>query len=282
MINDNLQQQLLRALEEKAAQTAQEDVNFFCEYVMRDERGNPFTQFPIHRIWHAFIDLCETNSITPIILAPWGSGKSQQIAIARVLWEIGKNPSIRIKLVCNSDDNAKLRVAAIGRYIQESKEYKAVFPDVVPDKAAFWSAHSLFVEREGQSVDPTVDAKGILSTGIGGRADLIMFDDIVDMRNAIEQPALRQKVKQSFTNVWMSRLDVEGRAWYIATAWHHDDLTSLLRFDRSKRQRYWILTQAVSDSLETLHLTLDVGDGYEEAAKTMSIQAVGDHVVGVG
>jgi hypothetical protein len=279
---DTIQQQLLRALEEKAATVAQEDINFFCEYVMRDEKGNAFVQFPLHKIWHGFINLCESHRISPVILAPWGSGKSQQIAIARVLWEIGRNPSIRIKLVCNSDDNAKLRVASIGRYIKDSKEYHAVFPEVVPDRDAFWSAHALFVKRKGQSVDPTVDAKGILSTGIGGRADLIVFDDIVDMRNAIEQPALRQKVKDSFSNVWMSRLDVDGRAWYIATAWHHDDLTSLLRFDKSKRQRYWILTQAVTDNLQDLRLMLDVGDGYEGAAKNSVIQAAGKHIVGVG
>lgn len=270
------------ALEEKASQVARGDVNFFCEYVMRDEKGKPFSQFPLHRVWHGFIEFCENHKTVPVVLAPWGSGKSQQIAIARVLWEIGRDPGVRIKLVCNSDDNAKLRVASIGRYIKDSKEYHAVFPDVKPDRDAFWSAHALFVERPGQSVDPTVEAKGIMSTGIGGRSDLIIFDDVVDMRNAIEQPALRQKVKENFTNVWMSRLDVGGRAWYIATAWHHDDLTSLLRFDLSKRQRYWIMTQAVLDNLLDLRVTLDVADSYEGAAKAMLKQAVGEHVVGVG
>lgn len=269
-------EELLNVAEELAADVAREDINFFCEYVMRDEAGRPFKQSPIHRLWHAFIALCDIHGVRPVILAPWGSGKSVQIAIARVLWEIGRNPSLRVKVVCNSDVNAKLRVASIGRYITESMEYHRAFPDVQPDRDAFWSAHELFVRRPGRSVDPTVEAKGIMSTGVGGRADLIVFDDVVDQRNAIEQPALREKVKENFANVWMSRLDKGGRAWYIATAWHHDDLTSYLRFGADRRQKYWVLTQAVGDDLETLHVTADVAAGYEDIVREALVEAAGE------
>ena len=612
--------ELLEAVEEKAAELARKDINFFCEYVMRDERGDPFRQERIHKLWHAFIDLCEAHNVNPVILASWGSGKSSQIAIARVLWELGRNPNLRIKIVCNclaagtpvwtskgpkpieevspgdqvisrteagdvtwgsvsrvwfggrrkvvkvhtrrqdltctpehqfltvekrdfvwkeagelrpgdfvityvgglpkdredyqgvltedflwavgyflgdghwgkyriqwtakkktfevqerlrtlfgdrvrnyngqlvvnskalcdlwrelglaertaqkripewvwrlprnlklallegflaadghigivygstgkphlrmdifgtnyrlildlyqlcaelgfrigrileqkpatqavikgrpirsaktiyrfastlesdargktfrgywtpewlkrslgaawgvqkvlavedagytdvydltveetsnyvannflthnSDLNAKLRVASIGRYIVESPEYQRVFPNVVPDRNAFWSAHELFVKRSSRSVDPSVEAKGIMSTGVGGRADLIVFDDVVDLRNAIEQPALREKVKENFFNVWMSRLDVGGRAWYISTSWHAEDLTSLLRYDRSRRDTFWVMVQEVTDDLHYYRVTLEVPSGVEHTAREWMRRAVGD------
>lgn len=272
----NVEDQLLQELEQKAAEVARTDPNFFCEFVMCDEAGKPFKQSPIHRSWQEFISVCEEHGKRPVILAPWGFGKSQQIAIARVLWELGRDPNLRIKLVCNSDLNAKQRVAAIGRYITESREYHMVFPGVAPDRSAFWSAHELFIQRTGRSVDPSVEAKGIMATGVGGRADLIVFDDVVDMRNAIEQPALRDKVKENFANVWMSRLDIGGRAWYIATAWHYDDLTSMLRFSAEKRTRYWVMTQAVSDDLERIRLTIDVETRYEREISERLARAIGE------
>ena len=276
----NIREQYAQALEQKVIQLAREDINVFCRYVMRDEKGNPFSQAPMHKAWHGFIDFCELHERRPIILAPWGSGKSGQVSIARCLWELGRDPSLRIKIVSNADEIAKLRVASIGRYITESREYSLVFPDVKPDRKGSWSAHSLFVERKGRSVDPSIEAKGIMATGIGGRADIIIFDDVVDQRNAIEQPALRAKVKDNFANVWMSRLDQGGRTWYIATAWHHDDLTSYLRFNAAMRDSYWVMTQAITDDLEWLRVTLEVSDGYEKLVREAIESVVGEDEIG--
>ena len=63
-----------------------------------------------------------------------------------------------------------------------------------------------------------------MSTATGGRADLIIFDDPVDFNNAIKNPAQRETVKESFRSVWTNILEPWGRAIYIGTAWHEDDL----------------------------------------------------------
>ena len=73
-----------------------------------------------------------------------------------------------------------------------------------------------------------MEACGVLSTGVGGRADRIIFDDVVDLRNAVTMPALRDQVKQAVYGVWLNLLTPDGQAIYIATPWHEDDLTAEL------------------------------------------------------
>jgi hypothetical protein len=94
-----------------------------------------------------------------------------------------------------------------------------------------WGSHKLVVERTNLAKDGTVESWGITTSGTGSRADLQIFDDPVDLRNAILNPAMRVQVKEAFKNVWLSRLVPGGSRIYIATVWHEDDLTADLRKD---------------------------------------------------
>ena len=171
------------------------DINTFITNVLKDEKGNDVEQSDIHIAWHLHIEYCWNRGLHPIILAPWGHGKSVQIVIGVPLFWLGTHSGERIKIICNSDDNAKARVTTVGRYIEHDKHYKKFFPDVNRDENESWTKHELFIKRPigVMSVDPSLQAKGIFATGIGGRIDLGLFDDIVDRRNAIEQPEQRKK-----------------------------------------------------------------------------------------
>jgi hypothetical protein len=85
------------------------------------------------------------------------------------------------------------------------------------------------VVREGFSKDASVEAHGVLSAGVGGRADLLICDDVCDQRTAVLQPTMREQVKRIFYETWLNQLGPEGRALYIATVWHPADLTVELR-----------------------------------------------------
>jgi hypothetical protein len=200
------------------------NINNFIQYVYKDESGKRVIQGDIHKVIQEHIDICRDKNIKNCgILAPWGHGKTEQI-IGRTLDEIGKNINIRIQIICNTDDNSTSRVSSIKSYIEHDPEYHAVYPHVLPSKIE-WGKHKITVQRQSKAKDGTVESWGITTAGTGSRADLQIFDDPVDMRNAITNPALRQQVKDNFNNVWMSRLVPEGFRIYIATVWHEDDLT---------------------------------------------------------
>jgi hypothetical protein len=206
---------------------SRKDVNAFCEFVLQDhEKKVPIQQGKVHIELQRWI----TSHRLGAMLLPRGHGKTEQV-IGRVLWELGNNPDLRIKIVCNSDDEASKRIQALSEHIERNPAVHDVFPDLRPSDKQDWTKHTLRVQRTIISKDPSIEACGVLSTGTGARADLIIFDDVVDLRNAIQLTALRKAVKQAFRAVWLNLLSPRGRAVYIATPWHHDDLTSELRAD---------------------------------------------------
>jgi phage terminase large subunit-like protein len=209
---------------------ARRDVNAFCEFVMTGPDDKPWVQQPFHREWQGLLPARGPAHV--VIVAPRESAKTSQM-VGRVIWELGRDPNLRIKIVTSTDDLASDIVAAIGKQIQHNPRIRLVFPHLRPASESVWPkpgarANRLVVVRTTQEKDPSVSGHSILSTGTGGRADLIIFDDVVDLRNAISQPSLRDQVKRSFYEVWMNLLGPQGRAVYVATVWHEDDLTAEL------------------------------------------------------
>tara|TARA_R110002020_G_scaffold26072_8_gene84392 strand:+ start:4062 stop:5405 length:1344 start_codon:yes stop_codon:yes gene_type:complete len=157
---------------------------------------------------------------------PRGIGKTSQM-IARCAWEIGRNPSVRIKYIQQSDKDAT-RTTQLVKQIIESEKYRLIFPHVLPEPD-LWGKQEFRVKTESVQRDATMEAKGIFGRA-GGRADILIADDVCDLRNSIQQPALREQVKEFWSNNWLPMRDFtngkEPRTWKIGTCYHVDDITS--------------------------------------------------------
>lgn len=154
-------------------------VKDLVECVITDETGRSIRLEKVHTEWHDFIEERLDNDYIRIgILAPWGTGKTVNIALGFVLHLIQVNPNLRIKIVCNSDMNAEARVTTIQRYITQSEEYHfATDNKVKTDRLEKCTAHEFFLARDSMSIDPSVQAKGINTGGTSGRADVLLYDD---------------------------------------------------------------------------------------------------------
>jgi predicted phage terminase large subunit-like protein len=159
---------------------------------------------------------------------PRGHAKTSTGAYLMAWW-LGVRPATRFKYVSQNDEAA----AATTRFVREivrSPVYRAVFPSVRlkagEDTVTAWSvtAPGLNARR-----DPSVQGAGIFGR-TGGRADIVWFDDICDLRNSVLQPALRQQVKEAVANIWLPMLDPSAkfptRVWRTATPFHTDDQTA--------------------------------------------------------
>lgn len=239
-------------------------VNNFIEAVMCDNSNVSIEQSEIHRLWQDHIDWCWSRGLSCGIIGHWGAGKTTQ-TLGRVLYELGRNCNALIKYICNIDENAIKRLVVIKRYIESrGGNLHRIFPSLVPGKSAEldssktdrWSRHMLVVNRDINVPDASLEAWGIDSAGIGGRATHLFFDDIVDHRNAIQEPARREKVKAAFKNVWLSRAEPGCKILYIATPWHEDDCTAELL----KNSEWCVLISKVSEDMEYLDTSLLNGD----------------------
>jgi len=222
---------------------ARSDPNAFIEYVMGDPGALPLRQAWFHEEWQAAIDeYCRVQ-----IVAPRNSGKTTQV-VGRAIWELGRDPDIRIKIVCATASMASERLMQIRRHLEENPRVKEVFPRLRPAARGRWTQSKLFVERASMGKDASVEALGISSSATGGRADLIIADDVVDRRNALQMPALRDSVKRAWFSDWTQLLEPEGRVIYICTLWQKDDLSHALM----ENPAYHVLFYAVGDELEAI------------------------------
>ncbi len=76
-------------------------------------------------------------------------------------------------------------------------------------------------------IGPSVVAFGVGAGSTGTRADLLVCDDIVDVRSLYSR-ADREKVRTYFRENLMNLLEPDGRCWCLFTPWHHDDLNAHL------------------------------------------------------
>jgi hypothetical protein len=176
----------------------------------------------MHREW---LYICEHEQ-NAAIFGPRSHGKTSLLSIAYVIWRIGRNPDIRVKIACQADGNAMKIVGEIAEHIERNERIQKVFPNLQPDMARGWSKSVLFVVRKKIMKDPTVEATGVLSSITGGRFDLLLADDLVDYKNAIQLPGLRKQVQDAFYQNWLNLADsYKSEVKYVATLWTDADLS---------------------------------------------------------
>lgn len=225
--------QYFRLLREKAIRLARVSCPAYLHYVFR------YAPTPMHNVWHEFMDKNREGTL----LAFRGSGKSEQVTTGRSLWELGKNPELRIKVVTETDDLAGDLLSKMSSVILEDERNKEVFPDMVPADVGSWTKFKLTVKRRGHYKDASIAGSGVLTSTTGGRADIIFFDDIAGYRNTLAYPKLRAQVKEAFYSNWLNMSDGPNMRWYlVGTPWHEEDIVSELRRNPgiAHCQEFWV------------------------------------------
>lgn len=231
------QQRALKHLDEKA-EVARADPSAFIGYALRDPHGHPLRQATVHRELQQFLSATARG----LVELPRDHGKTVQVC-GRVLWELGRNPGLRVKLVCATDALAADRSRYLRNQIVHNPLVHLLFPDLLPGLP--WAAEAFTVVRPAEVVGPSVAAFGVGTGSTGARADLLVCDDIVDVRS-LHSAGERQRVRDYFTNNLFNLLEPDGRFWNLSTPWHSDDLNAHLKANAS----YALFRRAVGTDLE--------------------------------
>lgn len=214
--------QFLRTSKEARKELARLDPSAFVEYVGRNEAsGAPLRQAPLHR---EFQDLLTNNDRT-VLWSAIEHGKSFQISVLRVLWELGRNPNLRVVLVSNTQKMAEKWIRAQQEYLTGGKEgaeaLREVFPNLQPGKV--WTGSAYKVVRQVVSKDFSVQAIGVHGALLGARTDLLILDDVLDYENT-RTPEQRENLKRWVRATLFGRLTAGARVMCVGTAWTPDDL----------------------------------------------------------
>lgn len=150
---------------------------------------------------------------------------SSLVSVGRVLWELGRNPNLRVAIVSETDGKAMKLLRGIKRYVQHSKELHEVFPHLVRSKRPDdpWNKHAITIQRESFARDPSIQVTGCGGSIIGSRVDLLVLDDILSDRTAITKNA-QEKLLAWYNSNCAGRLTEHGRIFAVGTPWSTSDL----------------------------------------------------------
>jgi len=210
---------------------AREDPDAFVEYCFRDDiTDEPLVQAAHHREWQRLMS--EHRSL--VILAFAEAGKTVQ-AGARIVWELGRDPSLRFLLLGAATGNPEKVLAVVRRAIDSNPRVREVFPDLRRAPGEPWTTSHIVVSgHRGGAKDYSVQVAGLGTKFHGGRFDRILVDDIHDHENSATATQ-RRKIQRWFDSVVQSRRTWRGKVWVFANAWHRDDLPHTL----AKRTGAW-------------------------------------------
>jgi predicted phage terminase large subunit-like protein len=176
---------------------------------------------PLHRDLQTFL----SRQPRALIELPRDHGKSTQVC-GRIIWELGRNPNLRIRIVCANEALAIECSRYLRQVIADNPRVRLVFPTLRPSEP--WEAAQFNVARCQRAIGPSVAAFGIGGRSTGARADLLVCDDIVDV-TALRSKSDRERVRTYFHENLMNLLEPDGRVWCLFTPWHRDDLNGHLR-----------------------------------------------------
>lgn len=232
----------LHPVEQLVVTRAREDFLAMLEYAGVDDEGRPFQLRELDRFAWGWVESCWADGASAGLMLPTGSGKTTGVAW-RIAWEIGRNPNLLVSLVCAAYEDACDRVVLV-RQILDLPKYRRVFPEV--EVGARDGVGGFVVKREGIGHNLTVSAHGVI-TGEGVRTNFLVLDDVINQKNAWQEPASRKRVTDSVRGTWMSRAKLGGserpRQMWVQTAFHEDDAAATMRKDPKSGWR-WLVVRA--------------------------------------
>lgn len=151
--------------------------------------------------------------------------KSSIYTIGGCLQDLCKNRNYTQIIISDTDDMAQSWLEVIALNILQNEDLYFFFPEIrpTPDRRTKWNKHSIIINRDIISPDPSIFACGITTNVVGKHPNKILFDDVVTYENT-ETIAKIAKTKMSYEHL-MSLPDPKvGRVEANGTRYMHDDL----------------------------------------------------------
>jgi len=167
-----------------------------------------------------------------LITTPPEHAKSMTLTVDYATYRICKDPNVRIIIVSATQELAKKFVYAIKQRLTHpnySKLQLAFAPaDGFNGPNAVWQSALVYLDgesRDGMEKDPNIEALGMGGQIYGARADLIICDDVLTLRNAHQWESQRTWLNQEV----LTRIGPGGTLLVAGTRVAPVDLYKVLR-----------------------------------------------------
>jgi predicted phage terminase large subunit-like protein len=175
-----------------------------------------------------------------LVTMPPRHGKSQTTSILFPAWALGRNPRKKFIVSSYGADLAQVLSRETQRVV-DSEAFHATFPATGLNESNVRSAAGKPLRNVDQweMVDGATGRAaggGYKCVGVGGSltghgGDVLIVDDPYKNRAEANSPTIRAGVNDWYKSTLRTRLAPGGAIIIIATRWHPDDLTGMLRKD---------------------------------------------------
>jgi len=230
---DNLAKQKTWKTPQEAL-VALEKFEDFRDRYFQTETGDPYETADFHKKWIASILQAIDEGGEQMILSPPRHGKTDLLTHFAV-WQICKNPNVRIMWVGGNEEIAKNAVGAVVDHLEHNE--KLIEDFCGPGQTFKPKNRSGKSWTSGQFTIATRTVTGIKSptmvaVGKGGKilsrdCDLIIADDIEDHGTTV-QPSAREQTRQWWTTTLSSRKEEHTAIVVIGSRQHPEDLYNFL------------------------------------------------------
>ena len=204
-------------------------VRKFAAIHMTDDAGNPIIAAAHHNFWLGLI--CDERIKKLLFIAPPETAKTTWL-LAYVGCYLGYYPENSVIYTSVTGAVAEKRSLSL-RTTCESAAWRATFPNVDLVKAADglkytteeWSLAPNGKPRVGR-LHPSLFSVGQGGSIIGGRADLIVADDLLDMDSTRTQSQRELSTRWIHSSLISRAKSKTGRVIMIGNGWHPEDFYS--------------------------------------------------------
>ena len=194
------------------------------------DQKQPMIPQPFHRAW---LDAALENSEI-LLLAARNHAKSEYYSAVLPAWLIGHNSRLRVVHITSTDGLAEGYSRRLQRVV-DMPAYRQIFP-YLPPHGRKWATNEWTLDIPDQR-DPTWRCAGRCGAITGGRADIIIVDDVVTEENA-RTAGERLHTLDWFQMTLMPMLIPGGKLLVIGSRYHEDDLYGQLMRGGMKTLHY--------------------------------------------
>lgn len=220
---------------------------FHARYFADNDKGiGPMPKF--HQEW-AHLAITEQRLM---LLAPRAHAKTTILSIEYVIYrlckwryEMQRNPKTRhprIGILSDTEDQAESILRAIIETLTRDPDSNKLIQDFgkwKPDSPRKWTTLSIIVDgwHAPNEKDVTIYAGGYESAWLGKRFDLLIVDDLTNLKRNSASEQARANLVQWFKEVLTNCLESHSQMMYVATMQHHQDLTNTIIQEEKERRR---------------------------------------------
>lgn len=167
-----------------------------------------------------------------VIQAPREHAKSSEFTVDYPIYELYKNPELRIVIVSSTKSIAEAFLREITMNLENNPLLIAERGSLIPTYPEKWTNQEIIVDRNSSHKDPSIAVVGSGGSILSRRADILICDDILNPDN-VRTEDQRIKMRDWFFKVLYPILVPNGRLIFVGTIFHPEDLLTEFIKDES-------------------------------------------------